>query len=72
MATDFQNKKSEFSSLAFQIRVDNKEFFRGKTLSKVFIIGKSLKDEPKLLYLNKSVPDGIKSQLDTAFKSIFG
>ncbi|NDI97751.1 hypothetical protein GWA97_01500 [Flavobacterium sp. LaA7.5] len=72
MATDFQNKKSEFSSLAFQIRLDNQDFFRGKTLSKVFIIGKSEKELPILLYINKSVPEDIKSQLDTAFKSVFG
>ncbi len=72
MATDFQNKKSEFSSLAFQVRVDNKEFFRGKTLSKVFIIGKSPEELPMLLYINKNVPEDIKSQLDTAFKTVFG
>ncbi|MGQ2982746.1 hypothetical protein [Flavobacterium sp.] len=71
MATDFQVKKEKFSSLACQIREDNKDFFRGKTLSKVYIIGKSADDKPALLY-PKNVPEDIKEKLNGAFTSVFG
>lgn len=72
MASDFQLKKEQFSSLAFKIRVDNMDFFRGKTLTKVFIIGKSDNNKPALLFLKKDVPDDIMEKLKSAFKSIFG
>jgi len=72
MATDFQVKKEKFSSLAFQIRVDNMDFFRGKTLSKVYIIGKSADDKPALLYPKNDVPEDIKKKLNGAFTSVFG
>ncbi|MEL1243691.1 hypothetical protein AAEO56_05415 [Flavobacterium sp. DGU11] len=71
MATDFQVKREKFSSLAFQIRVDNMDFFRGKTLSKVFIIGKSRDDNPALLF-PKGIPDDIQDKLNDAFKEVFG
>lgn len=72
MATDFQVKKEKFSSLAFEIRVNNMDFFRGKTLSKVFIIGKSADNLPALLFPKNDVPTDIKDKLNVAFKSIFG
>ena len=72
MATDFQLKKEHFSSLAFKIRVENMDFFRGKTLSRVFIIGKSADDLPALLFPKNDVPDDIKNKLNTAFKTVFG
>ena len=71
MATDFQQKREHFSTLTLQIRDRNVEFFRGKTLSKVFIIGKSANDLPALLFPRKDVPEEIKGQLNDAFKSIF-
>ena len=71
MATDYQIKKDHFTSLADKIRVDNMEFFRGKTLSRVFMIGKSSDDQPALLFPKKDVPDDIKEQLNNAFKTIF-
>jgi hypothetical protein len=72
MATDFQVKKEQFTSLTYRIREDNMDYFRGKTLSKVFIIGKSSDDKLALLYPKNDVPDDIKAQLDGAFTSVFG
>lgn len=71
MATDYQQKRERFSSLTLQIRDSHQEFFRGKTLSKVFIIGKSSDDTPALLFPRKDVPTDIKEQLNDAFKTIF-
>jgi len=71
MATDYQQKRERFSSLTLQIRDNNLEFFRGKTLSNVFIIGKSSDDMPALLFPRKDVPQDIKGQLNDAFKSVF-
>lgn len=72
MATDFQIKKEAFSSLAFNIRVENLDFFRGKTLSKVFIIGKTPDNVPALLFPKNDVPQDIKDKLNAAFSSVFG
>lgn len=72
MVTDLQSKKASFNSLAFQIRVDNLDFFRGKTLSKVFAIGTSKENKPELVFSKIEIPQDIKTKLDTAFKSIFG
>lgn len=71
MATDFQQKRERFSTLTLEIRDRHLEFFRGKTLSKVFIIGKSSDDMPALLFPRKDVPEDIKEQLNDAFKTIF-
>ncbi len=72
MASDFQIKKEKFSSLVSQIKVDNMDYFRGKTLSKVYMIGKSADDKLALLYPTNDVPADIKEQLNGAFTSIFG
>jgi len=71
MATDYQIKKDSFGSLVDRIKGDNVEFFRGKTLSRVFIIGKSHDDQPALLFPKKDVPDDIKTKLNNAFKTVF-
>lgn len=71
MATDYQLKKDHFETLVEKIRVGNIEFWRGKTLSRVFIIGKSANDEPALLFPKRDVPEDIKDQLNNAFKTVF-
>ena len=71
MATDYQLKKDHFGTLVEQIRVGNIEFWRGKTLSRVFIIGKSSDDQPALLFPKRDVPEDIKDQLNNAFKTVF-
>lgn len=71
MVTDLQSKKASFNSLAFQIRVDNLDFFRGKTLSKVFSIITS-EGKSELIFSKVEIPKEIKEKLSAAFKSIFG
>lgn len=71
MASDYQLKKESFGSLVEKIRVDNMEYFRGKTLSRVFMIGKSNDDLPALLFPKNDVPADIKDKLNHAFKTIF-
>lgn len=71
MVTDLQSKKASFNSLAFQIRVGNLDFFRGKTLSKVFSIGSS-EGKAKLIFSKVETPTDIKEKLNAAFTSIFG
>ena len=71
MASDYQLKKESFGSLVEQIRVDNMEYFRGKTMSRVYMIGKSNDDSPALLFPKNDVPDAIKERLNDAFKSVF-
>ena len=71
MVTDLQSKKASFNSLAFQIRVDNLDFFRGKTLSKVFSISSS-EGKSELVFSKVEIPVAIKDKLKEAFKSIFG
>jgi hypothetical protein len=71
MVTDLQSKKASFNSLAFQIRVDNLDFFRGKTLSKVFSITTS-EGKSELIFSKIEIPKEIKEKLKEAFKSIFG
>jgi len=70
MVSDLQSKKASFNSLAFQIRVDNLEFFRGKTLSKVFSISSS-EGKSELVFSKVEIPAAIKEKLKEAFKSIF-
>jgi hypothetical protein len=74
MASDFQVKREHFGSLITQIKTENMEFFRGKTLSRIFIIGKSSDDMPALLFPgnNNNVPVDIKEKLTKAFDSVFG
>ncbi|MCO6148167.1 hypothetical protein [Flavobacterium sp. NRK1] len=72
MVTDLQSKKASFNTLAFQIRVDNLEYFRGKTLSKVFSIGSSVDNKPELNFSKIEIPQDIKEKLKAAFKTIFG
>jgi len=71
MVSDLQSKKASFNTLAFQIRVDNLEFFRGKTLSKVFSISSS-EGKSELVFSKVEIPVAIKDKLKEAFKSIFG
>lgn len=71
MVSDFQSKKASFNSLAFQIRVDNLDYFRGKTLSKVFSISSS-EGKSELVFSKVEIPMEIKVKLKEAFKSIFG
>jgi hypothetical protein len=71
MVSDLQSKKASFNSLAFQIRVDNLDFFRGKTLSKVFSISSS-EGKSELVFSKVEIPMEIKGKLKEAFKSIFG
>jgi len=71
MVTDLQSKKASFNTLAFQIRVDNLDYFRGKTLSKVFSIISS-EGKSELIFSKVEIPVSIKGQLKEAFKSIFG
>ncbi|KGO88157.1 hypothetical protein Q765_03665 [Flavobacterium rivuli WB 3.3-2 = DSM 21788] len=71
MASDYQLKKESFGSLVEQIRVDNMEYFRGKTMSRVYMIGKSNDDLPALLFPKNDMPNDIKEKLNEAFKSIF-
>lgn len=71
MATDFQVKRERFNSMANEIKAENIDFFRGKTLSKVFMIGKSSDDNPALLFPKNDVPDDIKEKLNNAFKTVF-
>ncbi|MHA3787748.1 hypothetical protein ACX0HA_06005 [Flavobacterium hauense] len=70
MVTDLQSKKASFNSLAFQIRVDNLDFFRGKTLSKVFSITTS-EGKSELVFSKIEIPMEIKGKLSAAFKSVF-
>lgn len=71
MVSDLQSKKASFNSLAFQIRVDNLDYFRGKTLSKVFSISSS-EGKSELVFSKVEIPMEIKGKLKEAFKSIFG
>lgn len=71
MASDYQLKKESFGSLVDQIKVDNMEYFRGKTMSRVYMIGKSHDDQPALLFPKNDVPTEIKEKLNDAFKTIF-
>jgi len=71
MATDFQLKREQFSSLAFKIRVENLDFFRGKTLAKVYSIGKNEDNVPTLIFAKKDTPKNITDKLTEAFKSVF-
>ena len=71
MVSDLQSKKASFNTLAFQIRVDNLDFFRGKTLSKVFSISSS-EGKSELVFSKVEIPVAIKDKLKEAFKSIFG
>jgi hypothetical protein len=71
MVSDLQSKKASFNSLAFQIRVDNLDYFRGKTLSKVFSISSS-EGKSELVFSKVEIPVEIKVKLKEAFKSIFG
>lgn len=71
MVSDLQSKKASFNSLAFQIRVDNLDYFRGKTLSKVFSISSS-EGKSELVFSKVEIPMEIKVKLKEAFKSIFG
>lgn len=72
MVTDLQAKKASFSSLAFRIRVDNLDFFRGKTLSKVFSVGTGADNKPVLEFSKMEIPEEIKNKLKAAFGQIFG
>jgi hypothetical protein len=71
MATDYQVKREEFGVLVTDIKNANMDFFRGKTLTKVFIIGQSSEGNPALLFMG-NVPLDIKEKLNNAFTSIFG
>lgn len=71
MSSDIQFKTSQFNTLAFDIRVSHLDFFRGKTLSKVFKITRDEKNLPMLSFSKGIVPEEIKEKLNTAFKSIF-
>ncbi|TRW26388.1 hypothetical protein FMM05_03130 [Flavobacterium zepuense] len=71
MATDFQLKREQFSSLAFKIRVENLDFFRGKTLAKVYSIGKTEDNKPALIFAKKDTPTNITDKLTAAFNSVF-
>jgi hypothetical protein len=71
MSSDIQLKTSQFNTLAFDIRVSHLDFFRGKTLSKVFKITRDDKNLPMLSFAKGIVPEEIKEKLNAAFKSIF-
>jgi len=72
MASDLQIKTTQFNTLAFDIRTANKDFFRGKTLAKMFTIGRSDENHPIILFPKSNLPEDIKEKLILAFKSIFG
>ena len=71
MASDLQLKTTQFNTLAFDIRIDNQDFFRGKTLSKVFKIGRSEDNLPMIFFPKGNVPQDIQDRLTVAFKSVF-
>jgi hypothetical protein len=71
MSSDLQIKTTQFNTLAFDIRTQHKDFFRGKTLAKMFTVGRSEENKPIILFPKSNLPEDIKEQLILAFNSIF-
>ncbi|RZJ65350.1 MAG: hypothetical protein EOO45_16820 [Flavobacterium sp.] len=71
MASDFQDKTTKFNTLAFGIRTENREFFRGKTLSKMFKITTNDEKKPVILFPKSNLPEDIKENLTAAFDKAF-
>lgn len=71
MSSDLQLKTTKFNTLAFDIRTEHKDYFRGKTLAKMFKIGRSEENLPIIMFPKSSLPEDIKEKLIFAFNSIF-
>lgn len=71
MSSDLQLKTTKFNTLAFDIRTEHKDYFRGKTLAKMFTVGRSEENKPIIMFQKSNLPDDIKEKLVIAFNSVF-